>query len=170
MFEMRIPPYYRRPEWQRFFSGMAIGALLSWVLFLYINGVLLEKQAKKIEQQKDEIADLKSDIQIWMEDYEELNKKNQENLTVQEIKVKIVNDKKYKQLDTLSIYEIEEETKGQLNMLLAKDLDSVFKSRDLITKVIENKSIKVNDKRYKLKIKSMVIYTSVSIQVEISLD
>ncbi len=130
----------------------------------------MEKQAKKIEQQKDEIADLKSDIQIWMEDYEELNKKNQENLTVQEIKVKIVNDKKYKQLDTLSIYEIEEETKGQLNMLLAKDLDSVFKSRDLITKVIENKSIKVNDKRYKLKIKSMVIYTSVSIQVEISLD
>ncbi|WP_232310506.1 hypothetical protein [Mesobacillus selenatarsenatis] len=73
-------------------------------------------------------------------------------------------------LDTLSIYEIEEETKGQLNMLLAKDLDSVFKSRDLITRVIENKSIKVNDKRYKLKIKSMVIYTSVSIQVEISLD
>jgi len=170
MSEMRIPPYYRRPEWQRFFSGMAIGALLSWVLFFYINGVWMEKQAKKIEQQKDEIADLKSDIQIWMEDYEELNKKNQENLTVQEIKVKIVNDKKYKQLDTLSIYEIEEETKGQLNMLLAKDLDSVFKSRDLITKVIENKSIKVNDKRYKLKIKSMVIYTSVSIQVEISLD
>lgn len=130
----------------------------------------MEKHAKKIEQQKDEIADLQSDIKIWMEDYEELNEKNQENLTVQEIKVKIINDKKYKQLDTLSIYEIEEEIKGQLNMLLAKDLDSVFKSRDLITRVIENKSIKVNDKRYKLKIKSMVIYTSVSIQVEISLD
>ncbi|WLR56088.1 sporulation protein [Mesobacillus subterraneus] len=167
---MRIPPYYRRPEWQRFISGVAVGALVSWVLFLYINGAWMEKHAKKIEQQKDEIADLQSDIKIWMEDYEELNKKNQENLTVQEIKVKIVNDKKYKQLDTLSIYEIEEETKGQLNMLLAKDLDSVFKSRDLITRVIENKSIKVNDKRYKLKIKSMVIYTSVSIQVEISLD
>ncbi|ESU30874.1 hypothetical protein G3A_19775 [Bacillus sp. 17376] len=167
---MRIPPYYRRPEWQRFFSGVAVGALVSWILFLYINGAWMEKHAKKIEQQKDEIADLQSDIKIWMEDYEELNEKNQENLTVQEIKVKIINDKKYKQLDTLSIYEIEEEIKGQLNMLLAKDLDSVFKSRDLITRVIENKSIKVNDKRYKLKIKSMVIYTSVSIQVEISLD
>ncbi|MBS8265196.1 sporulation protein [Mesobacillus boroniphilus] len=167
---MRIPPYYRRPDWQRFFSGVAVGALVSWILFLYINGAWMEKHAKKIEQQKDEITDLKSDIQIWMADYEELNKKNQQKLTVQEIKVKIVNDKKYKQLDTLSIFEIEEETKGQLNMLLAKDLDSVFKSRDLITRVIENKSIKVNDKRYKLKIKSMVIYTSVSIQVEISLD
>ncbi len=168
---MRIPPYYRKPEWQRFFSGMAVGALLAWVLFLYIYGVSMERNAKKIEQQKDEISELKSDIQIWMEDYAELNKKNQEKLTVQEIKVKIVNDQKYKKyLDTLSIYEIEEETKGQLNMLLAKDLDSVFKSRDLITKVVENRTIPVNDKRYKLKIKSMVIYTSVSIQVEISLD
>ncbi|MCM3122704.1 sporulation protein [Mesobacillus sp. AQ2] len=167
---MRVPPYYRKPEWQRFFSGAAVGALVSWVLFLYMNGAWMEKHAKTIEQQKDEIADLKSDIEIWMEDYEELNKKNQEKLTVQEIKVKIVNDKKYKQLDTLSIYEIEEETKGQLNMLLAKDLDSVFKSRELITKVIENKSIRISDKRYKLKIKSMVIYTSVSILVEISLD
>ncbi|RSD27706.1 sporulation membrane protein YtrI [Mesobacillus subterraneus] len=168
---MRIPPYYRKPEWQRFFSGMAVGAVLGWILFLYIYGVSMEKSSKKIEQQKDEIAELKSDIQIWMDDYAELNKKNQEKLTVQEIKVKIVNDQKYKKyLDTLSIYEIEEETKGQLNILLAKDLDSVFKSRELITKLIENKSIKVNDKRYKLKIKSMVIYTSVSIQVEISLD
>jgi hypothetical protein len=170
MSEMRIPPYYRKPEWQRFLSGVAVGALVSWVLFLYINGAWMEKHAKKIEQQEDEISDLKSDIQIWMQDYEELNKKNEEKLTVQEIKVKIVNDKKYKQLDTLSIFEIEEDIKGQLNMLLAKDLDSVFKSRELITRVIENKSIKVNDKRYKLKIKSMVIYTSVSIQVEISLD
>lgn len=167
---MRIPPYYRRPEWQRFFSGAAIGALVSWILFLYLNGEWMEIHAKTIEKQKNEIADLKSDIEIWMEDYEELNKKNQEKLTVQEIKVKIVNAKKYKQLDTLSIYEMEEEMQGQLNMLLAKDLDSVFQSRELITRVIENKSIGIGDKRYKLKIKSMVIYTSVSILVEITLE
>ncbi|WP_210364937.1 sporulation membrane protein YtrI [Bacillus sp. REN3] len=168
---MRIPAYYRKPAWQRFFSGMAVGAILSWVLFLYINGVWMEKNAKKIHEQQDKIAELESDIKIWQEDYAELNKKNEEKLTVQEIKVKIANDKKYKQyLDALSIYEIEEQTKTQLNMLLAKDLDSVFKSRELITKLIESQSIPVNDKRFKLKIKSMVIYTSVSIQVEIMLD
>jgi hypothetical protein len=168
---MRIPPYYRMPVWQRFFSGMAIGAVLSWCLFLYINGVSMEENVKKIHEQENLIAELQRDIKIWQDDYAELNKKNEEKLTVQEIKIKIVNDKKYKQyLDALSIYEIEEQTKSELNVLLAKDLDSVFKSRDLITKLIENKSIPVNDKRYKLKIKSMVIYTSVSIQVEISLD
>lgn len=168
---MRIPPYYRKPAWQRFFSGMAVGGALSWCLFLYINGVSMEKNAKKIHEQEDLIRELQRDIKIWQDDYAQLNKKNEEKLTVQEIKVKIVNDKKYKQyLDALAIYEIEEQTKSELNVLLAKDLDSVFKSRELITKLIENKSIPVNDKRYKLKIKSMVIYTSVTIQVEIFLD
>lgn len=168
---MRIPPYYRKPAWQRFFSGMAVGAFISWFLFLYMNGVSIEKNATKIHQQADRITELEDDIKIWQEDYAELNKKNEEKLTVQEIKIKIVNDQKYKQyLDALSIYEIEEQTKSQLNVLLAKDLDTVFKSRELITKLIENKSIPMNDKRFKLKIKSMVIYTSVSIQVEISLE
>lgn len=168
---MRIPPYYRKPAWQRFFSGMAVGGAISWCLFLYINGVSMEKNAKKIHEQEDLIRELQRDIKIWQDDYAQLNKKNEEKLTVQEVKIKIVNDKKYKQyLDALSIYEIEEQTKSELNVLLAKDLDSVFKSRELITKLIENKSIPVNDKRYKLKIRSMVIYTSVTIQVEIMLD
>lgn len=166
---MRIPPYYRKPSWQRFFSGMAVGAMLSWALFLYFNGELIEKNAKVIHEQKVKIEDLEKDIKIWQDDYAELNKKNEEKLTVQEVKVKITNDKKYK-LDALSIYEIEEQMKGDLNILLAKDLDSVFKSRELVTKLIENKSFRVGDKRYKLKIKSMVIYTSVTIQVELLLD
>lgn len=166
---MRIPPYYRKPSWQRFFSGMTVGAMLSWVLFLYFNGEMIEKNAKVIREQKVKIEDLENDIKIWQDDYAELNKKNEEKLTVQEVKVKITNDKKYK-LDALSIYEIEEQTKSDLNILLAKDLDSVFKSRELVNKLIENKSFRVGDKRYKLKIKSMVIYTSVSIQVELMLD
>ena len=127
MYKMRIPPYYRKPSWQRFFSGMAVGAMLSWALFLYFNGELIEKNAKVIHEQKVKIEDLEKDIKIWQDDYAELNKKNEEKLTVQEVKVKITNDKKYK-LDALSIYEIEEQMKGDLNILLAKDLDSVFKS------------------------------------------
>lgn len=42
------------------FSGVAVGALVSWILFLYINGAWMEKHAKKIEQQKDEIATCKA--------------------------------------------------------------------------------------------------------------
>ncbi|MDV2888249.1 sporulation protein, partial [Alkalihalophilus pseudofirmus] len=49
---MRIPPYYRRPSWQRFFAGMAIGGAISWCIFLYIFGVWQEENAKLIRKQQ----------------------------------------------------------------------------------------------------------------------
>jgi hypothetical protein len=50
---------------------------------------------------------------------------------------------------------------------LAKDMDTVYTSRELIKKIIETQTIKVNDKRYKLKVKEMTIYTTLSIELEV---
>lgn len=165
---MRIPPYYRLPSFQRLFVGMALGGVISWCIFLYIFGEWQEEYSKQIEKQKEEIRDLTNEKNIWQEDFKELNKKNQELLMVQEIKVKITNGDKYK-IDSFSLYEIEEAVKEDVSMLLAKDIDTAFKSRDLIKKVISNKPVKVNDKRYKLEVKEIVFYTTISIQIQIQL-
>lgn len=165
---MRIPPYYRLPSFQRLFVGMALGSVISWCIFLYIFGEWQEEYSKQIEKQKEEIRDLTNEKNIWQEDFKELNKKNQELLMVQEIKVKITNGDKYK-IDSFSLYEIEEAVKEDVSMLLAKDIDTAFKSRDLIKKVISNKPVKVNDKRYKLEVKEIVFYTTISIQIQIQL-
>lgn len=166
---MRIPPYYRKPSWQRFFAGMAIGAALSWCIFLYIHGVMMEKKSALISKQKKDIANLEKDIKIWQDDYKALNEKNLEQLTIQEISIKITNADKY-ELDLLGIYEAEEEIKDDLKLFLAKDLEFVYKSRDLIEKIIENKVIPMNGKRYRLEISSMIIYTTVTIRLKIHLD
>lgn len=166
---MRIPPYYRKPSWQRFLAGAAIGGMISWFIFLYIFGEWQEKYSKLIKQQEEDIARLKDDIKIWQEDFKELNKKNREQLTVQEIKIKIRNSEKYK-MDTFSVYEIEEQLIEDISMMKAKDIDTVYKSRGLIKKMIENKVIKVNEKRYRVEVKEMVIYTTLSIQLDIRLD
>jgi hypothetical protein len=165
---MRIPPYYRQAGWQRFLAGMAIGGFISWIIFIYIFGSWQEIQSKEIQQQKDEIEDLKKALKIWQEDFNKLNEKNQEQLTVQNIKVKITNFEKYK-LDMLSVTEIEEEIKEDIDMVMAKDLETVYKNRDLIKKVIENKVFEVNDKRYKLQVKEMIVYTTLQIQLQIHL-
>lgn len=55
-------------------------------------------------------------------------------------------------------------------MMLAKDIETVAKNKDLIKKIIENKPVKINEKRYKLKVKEMIIYTTLTIQLEISFD
>lgn len=166
---MRIPPFYHLPIWQRFFAGVAIGSVISWIIFLYIYGALQEDQTKLIRQQQEEIYDLNKSIKIWQEEFKALNKQNEQQLTIQEIKVKIVNGSKYK-LDSFSIFEIEDRIREDVSIMNAKDLETVFKSKDILKKMIENKVVKINDKRYKLEVKELVIYTTLSIQLMIQLE
>ncbi|MFF2450493.1 sporulation membrane protein YtrI [Neobacillus sp. NPDC058068] len=166
---MRIPPLYRRPAWQRFFAGMAIGGAISWCIFLYIYGVWQEENTESLRKQQQEIVDLNNEKKIWQEEYKEMNKRNIEQLTVQKINIKILNAEKYK-LDSLSVLETENSVRDDIDMMLAKDLETVYKSKDLLKKIIENKPIKINDKRYKLKVNELVIYTNLTIHLEIQFE
>ncbi|MEH7525085.1 sporulation protein, partial [Bacillus sp. JJ1503] len=60
--------------------------------------------------------------------------------------------------------------KEDIKMMKAKDIETINKSSDLIEKMIENKVFKVNEKRYRVEIRKMVIYTTLSIKVDIKLD
>jgi hypothetical protein len=166
---VRIPPYYRRPSWQRFFAGMVIGGAISWCIFIYIFGVWQEKHTALIDKQSEEIIDLKEEKKIWQEEYKEINKRTIEQLTIQKINIKITNWEKYK-LDLLSVSEIEDSVKDDISMMIAKDIDTVYKSKELIKKIIQNKPVKINDKRYKLQVKEMVIFTTLSIQLEVEFE
>jgi len=166
---MRIPPYYRNPSWQRFFAGMAIGGCLSWCMFLYMHGVILEDKSAEISKLKGDIETEKKNVKIWQEDYKALNEKNLKQLTIQDIQIKITNGEKY-DLDLLAVHQTEEAIKEDLNYFLAKDLEFVYKSRELISKIIKNKVIPLNGKRYRLKITSTFVYTTVNIQLELQLD
>jgi hypothetical protein len=166
---MRIPPYYRKPTWQQFFAGVLIGGIISWFIFLYIHGEWQEEYSKKITTQKNEIADLQKEKLIWQEEFKKLNKENREQLIVQTLYIKVKNTKKY-DIDSLSVLEIEETVEEDISMMVAKDIDTVYKSRELIKRIIENKTIKVNDKRYKLKVTEMTIFTTLSIELEMMIE
>ncbi|AGX05811.1 MULTISPECIES: sporulation membrane protein YtrI [Bacillaceae] len=166
---MRIPPYYRKPAWQQLFAGMAIGGAVSWFIFLFIFGVWQEDYSFKIEKQEETIAGLRNDIKLWQESFKEQNKKSLKQMTVQDIKVKITNADKYK-LDTLSVLQVEDSVKEDIRILVAKDMESVSKSTGLIRKVIENRTFRINDKRYRLEVSEMVIFTTLTISLKISFE
>ncbi|KAA9031698.1 sporulation membrane protein YtrI [Niallia endozanthoxylica] len=165
---MRIPPYYRKPTWQQFFAGMVIGGIISWIIFLFIFGEWQEKYSKEIQTQKDQITDLINEKTIWQEEFKKINKESKAKLTVQSIYIKIKNKDKY-HLDQLSVIEMEDKVREDIRMMIAKDIDTVYNSRELIKKIIENKTVKVNDKRYNLKVREMIIYTTLSIELEITI-
>lgn len=165
---MRIPPYFYSRSFQRFFSGVVIGAIISWLIFLYMFGRMQEEQVKVIRQQEELIADLEKEKNIWQEDFKKLNEKNKELLTVQDISIKITNGSKYK-IDALSIFEVQEKVKEDISNVLAKDLHVVYTSKDLLEKVIENKPVVINERRYQLTVRKMVIYTTLNIELELTL-
>ncbi len=164
---MRIPPYYRLPSFQRFFAGVVIGGAISWVIFLFMFGVLQEKQTQLIQKHSDDIQKYKEEKLYWQEEFTKLNEKNQDSLTIQEIKVKITNREKFK-IEQLSIHEAEEQIRKDLRSLLAKDIKSVYQNKDLINRTIENKILKINDKRYKLKVKDAFFFTTIELNLELS--
>ncbi|MFD2446322.1 sporulation membrane protein YtrI [Bacillus sp. CGMCC 1.16607] len=166
---MRIPTWQIWKRWRRFFTGMAVGGIVSWSIFVFIYGVWQEKQTKLIHEQEENIKDYKTEKLIWQAEFQALNKKNQEKMTIQSIKMKIRNAEKYR-LDLFSVYQVEESVKEDLNIMLAKDLETVYKSRDLLKKVIENKVVKINGKRYRLEVKEVYIYTTLNIQLDIHLE
>jgi hypothetical protein len=166
---MRIPPLYKSAAWQRFFAGMAVGGVISWCIFLYIFGVWQERNTELLRKQAQDIVDLNEEKKIWQEEYKEINKRNIEQLTVQKINIKITNWEKYK-LDSLSVLETEDSVRDDISMMIAKDMETVYKSKDLLKKIIEHKPVKINDKRYRLKVKEMVFYTNLSIQLEIQFE
>lgn len=167
---MRIPPLYRNPNWQRFFAGAAVGGCISWVIFLFMFGTMQEKHSILIDNQASLIKELQAKIKIWQDDYQDLNEQNVEMLTIQEIQVKLIHYEKYNINDKQSIVSIEESVKEDLQSLLAKDLDSVYKNKDIIKKTIENKTMNINGKRYKLLVNEIHYYTTISIEVALKLS
>lgn len=165
---MRVPPYYKDRSWQRFFAGLALGGIIGWLLLLYIHGILQEKQTMLIKTQQDEIQDLKDDIIIWQEEFKNLNKENIEKLLVQNITVKISNFKRYN-LDLLSVAQTEEAVVEDLKTLKAKDIETVYKNKDLIRRVIENRLVTINGKKYRLEVDELIVFTNVYIQLKINL-
>lgn len=164
---MRIPPLYRRPSWQRLFGGMVLGAIISWCIFLYIYGEWQEKLVTKIEEQTYTIEDLSQTNKSYYEEIQNLNKITQEKLRVQKISVTLMNGERY-QFTSLMTFMIEDQVKEDVSDVLAKDLESVYKTRKLMKKAVENKVYKIDDKQYRVEIEEMFIYTTLSIELKVS--
>ncbi|PLT31170.1 sporulation membrane protein YtrI [Peribacillus deserti] len=164
---MRIPLYFKSPLWQRFFAGAAAGGIISWLMFFYMHSIMQEKLIQKLHKQGEYIKDLEEENALWEEDYNKLNDKNLERLTIQEVKVTVTNFHLYK-IDRLSVAEAVEKIQDDLNStLLSKDLETVYEARSLLKKSIENKVLEINKKKYMLEVSEVLYYTTLKLEVKL---
>ncbi|WP_050616036.1 sporulation membrane protein YtrI [Bacillus testis] len=161
---MRSPYVQFNASWQRFFAGAAIGAIVSWLLFLHMYSIMQEKQIATIRSQKQIIVDQKNKIDIWEKESQSQNKETIKKMKIHEIQVSITNYRELK-LDLLSAMEAQEAIRKDLSSLLTKDVESVYKSKYLIKKTIENKQLILNEKTYSFEVAEVLFYSTLHIEV-----
>ncbi|MFD3445327.1 sporulation membrane protein YtrI [Microbacteriaceae bacterium 4G12] len=163
---MRIPPLYRSPRWQIFFAGAAIGGILSWGIFLYVYGVFHEEQRTLILKQQDQIVQLKKHNHLLVEDQKKFNEENKRMLTIQNIKVDIINHEQY-DVDSLAVHSLTTDVKNDLQNLLTQNIQSVAKNKGLLIAAIENKIYKRNEQSYHFQVHTIYFDTTLEISLKI---
>jgi uncharacterized protein YjdB len=163
---MRIPSLYKERKWQVFFAGAAIGAVISWVIFLYIHGSFLEDQRRSMIDQREKIRQLQLQANILMEDKQKLNEENKQKLVIQEIKISILRTEKYNMTSLLK-EQLTRAVYADLQHLLLQNVESISENRELLTTAIENKTYEIDDSEYTFQVKTIFFYTTLDIELEI---
>lgn len=166
---MHIPPFYKKQSWQRFFVGVFFGALIAYIIVLFMYGRMYEDLLERNMALQSELNDVKKQNESLLETNENLDEQSKQPITVKEIELFLMNKNELK-LDTFTTHKLEELVKEEINHLIGKDIETVAKSDELLTSTIQNKVYDVDDFSYKFKIIKLTISSTIKITVEAELE
>lgn len=164
----RIPPYYRRKGYQRFFGGLLIGFIGGWVFFLLNSGSLIDEYIIQIKEQQLKINALNKENNVLREDKLKLNEENQKKLLVEEITVQVTESNKTDEIDRLTKLNLVNAIKDELKIVLQKDVESVATNRELLKQLLQNKEFEIDDSKYRITSIEMNLYTTLELYVEVN--
>lgn len=164
---MRIPTFKRMKQWQLFFSGVTLGTITGWLLFLLFFGIMHERHLELITEQQTEIKELQDQIEIFQKDIEEINKQTEKQLLIKKIEVHLVNKEEMK-LHEMEAFELENMAIQYLNqLLLHKQIETVAKNKELLISTLENKQFTIEKQRYQLEVRQLYLYTTIEFFVHV---
>jgi intein/homing endonuclease len=163
---MKAPPEKLSFGWAKFFVGVFFGSIISWLIFIYMHGVTQEQQVVLINKLNTQIKELETSKSQLIENQQRLNEENKKSLTVQGLKISIINSRQYK-LSQFTTLLIVNDVKNDLSHLLTQDIRSVSRNRELLRRAIENKVYAKDDRRFKLEIDTIYFDTILEITLKI---
>ncbi|SHF78476.1 sporulation membrane protein YtrI [Ornithinibacillus halophilus] len=166
---MHIPPYYKKPGWQRFFVGVFFGGLISYFVVIYMYGSMYGQLLEENTKLDSELKNAEKRIETLEENNANLDEQSKKPIAVEEIEMTIVNAEQLK-LDSLITHQLEELVKEEVDQIIGEDVNIVTESSALIISSIENKNFKVDDFSYAFEVKQITIAKQVKIVVEAELS
>ncbi|WP_440896096.1 sporulation membrane protein YtrI [Amphibacillus sp. Q70] len=165
---MHFPPFYKNKNWQRLFVGIFIGGILSYFVFIYMFGQLMEKRIEENLQLRTEKQELELAYRTLEENMSDLNDKYQQKLLIHSVDIVIINAEAFR-LDRFSLHELEELIKNEVSDILGKEVNTFTEHYPLLIKMVENKTYEINDLSYQATVKHLFINERSEIHIELDI-
>ncbi|GEL76860.1 sporulation membrane protein YtrI [Tenuibacillus multivorans] len=166
---MHIPPYYKRPSWQAFFIGILVGVVIGYLFFLYVYGEHTERWIEENLTLRQEIKELEQDVELLRQDKDDINMERERRLTIQDVEVEFTNIEDLN-LDRFTVIRLTDLVEDEVGTVAGRNIESVSDQRELLIRTIENKTFRVNDIQYQVKVDQLIIGPTLTVTLEISLQ
>lgn len=167
---MHIPPYFKKPNWQRFFAGMFIGGIVAFAVFLFMYGTHVENWIDENMKLRTQITTLEDQLKSLNQDNQKLNEKQNNQYVVKSIEIEFINEQKMlenRYIDRLGLYKLRELAKQQLPDLIGKEIKALAENSSLLYSAIEGKIYKIDEFSYELSVKRLLFSDKLKISVVI---
>ncbi|SES07488.1 hypothetical protein SAMN04487944_11736 [Gracilibacillus ureilyticus] len=166
---MHIPPLYKRPGWQRFLAGSVIGAFIAYFIFVFMYGEMQEKWIEENLALRGELLELKETHNALVENHRLLDEQAKEGIEIKEITIQFTNLETFKiEHDRIMIQQLNEAVKQEANQMIGLNLDQISNSTDLLIRAIENKTIIIDDFKFRAKVRKMIVTETLQLSIELS--
>ena len=162
---MRIPSERQIKKWHHFITGLITGAIIAYVLFLFMNGQLYEQLLTESYELQAELSELEKQYELLQQDKDDLDERAKQAITVEKISVQIENEKELR-LDRLVSHQMNDQIKEDIEHLFGQDITAIENSAQLLTSTIENKPLTIDDITYEFTVKQLVISAHLKLTIK----
>lgn len=164
---MRVPTPSFIQKLLRLIVVFVIGMIIGSIIFLYMNGQIMENLLLENRQLDITNTKLNEDIAGLIEDKSELSKQYQQKLVIKKIEIEIISEDG-ETTEGFTETEISERLRKDLKFLINMPLESVAETSDTIRHLINGRKYNINQQQqYSLELETLIIFTTLKLKVSV---
>src|SRR5699024_1221155 len=149
---MHVSPYHKKRNWQIMITGIWIGAIIGYIILIFMYGRMYEQTLTDQVRMQTEISELERQNKALLEDKEDLEDKSSPD--VLSVSIEFMYSEKL-HLYKLIIYHLEDLFKHELDHVIVNNVESTMENEQLVIDRIEDKTYTIDDLSYKIDVKKI---------------
>lgn len=164
---MKLPHSSQLQKWGGHLAFLIFGFMVGALIFLYTHGHMLDKILLENRRLALEVTKLQDEVAYLEKQADDLHRRNQQELTVEQIEIIIVNED---EIDGFAATDIIEQLRDDLKYLIQENysVQAVGETAETHARLINGRTIRFEDNsEYRIRLLFMTIYTTITIKIQV---